>query len=153
MHNRLSASVDFGSLRPIPGAIMAALEVLRPDVEIVLEVGSDMWMDKLMAGIVRVVTPIGPRHIELSFLERLYFLWIFRHFDTLPQKVLTHRQQRVIDNLLLQKRFVSLPSTINEVPVIGTLERMPIAHVEDTIEIRSAETTPVSFPADVRPRP
>jgi len=112
-----------------------------------------MWMEKLLAGVVRVVTPIGPRHIELSFFERVYFLWIFRHFDTLPQKVLSDRQQRVMDNLLLQKRFVSLPSTRSEVPVIGTLERIPIAHVEDAIEIRTSEGNPVSFPAGVRPRP
>jgi len=112
-----------------------------------------MWMEKLLAGVVRVVTPIGPRHIELSFFQRAYFLWIFRHFDTLPQQVLSERQQRVIDNLLLQKRFVSLPSTMGEVPVIGTLERIPVVHIEDSMGSRSAEATRVPFPVDVQPRP
>lgn len=112
-----------------------------------------MWMEKLLAGVVRVVTPIGPRHIELSFFQRIYFLWIFRHFDTLPQQVLTSRQQRSIDNLLLQKRFVSLPSTMSEVPVIGTLERIPVVHLEDPMGLRSSEAAHVSFPVDVQPRP
>jgi hypothetical protein len=112
-----------------------------------------MWMEKLLTGVVRVVTPIGPRHIELSFFQRAYFLWIFRHFDTLPQQVLTERQQRVIDNLLLQKRFVSLPAARSDVPVIGTLERIPVAHLEDFAGPRPAETTRVPFPVDVQPRP
>jgi hypothetical protein len=91
-----------------------------------------MWMEKLAAGVVRVVTPIGPRFIELSFRQRLYFLWIFRNFDTLPQQVLTARQQLIIDQLCVEKRFVSLPSTTDDAPVIGTLERIPVMQVEES---------------------
>jgi len=91
-----------------------------------------MWMEKLAAGVVRVVTPIGPRFIELSFRQRLYFLWIFRNFDTLPQQVLTARQRLIIDQLCVEKRFVSLPSTAADAPIIGTLERIPVMHVEES---------------------
>jgi|SRR5580704_4721431 hypothetical protein len=90
-----------------------------------------MWMEKLAAGVVRVVTPIGPRFIELSFWQRAYFLWIFRNFDTLPQQVLSERQQRIIDRLCVEKRFVSLPSSFDDAPIIGTLERIPTAPVEE----------------------
>ena len=91
-----------------------------------------MWIDKLADGVVRIITPVGPRYIQLTFAQRAYFLWIFRHFDKLPQQVLTAQQQRFIDQLCVEQRFISLPSTIDETPVIGTLERLPLIQVEET---------------------
>jgi hypothetical protein len=93
-----------------------------------------MLVRKLSAGVVRVVTPIGPRFVRLSFLQRAYFLWIFRNFDTLPQQVLTGRQQRLIEALCVQQRYIAMPSTFDEAPVIGTLERIPVVQVEDSVE-------------------
>jgi hypothetical protein len=90
-----------------------------------------MWMEKLAAGVVRVVTPIGPRFIELSFWQRVYFLWIFRNFDTLPQQVLSDRQQHIINQLCVEKRFVSLLSSTDDAPIIGTLERIPAMQLEE----------------------
>ena len=110
-------------------------------------------MEKLVSGVVRVVTPIGPRYIELSFLQRAYFLWIFRNFDTLPQQVLSERQKRVIDTLCLEKRFVSLPSSMDEVPVIGTLERIPVTQLEEPAFPRTNESGGVPLPADGQPLP
>ena len=112
-----------------------------------------MWMEKLLAGVVRIVTPIGPRYIELSFLQRAYFVWIFRHFDTLPQQVLSARQRRMIDQLCVEKRFISLPSAVEEVPVIGTLERIPVMQWEEPVDLHIGETGRVPFPADAQPRP
>ena len=106
-----------------------------------------MWMEKLAAGVVRVVTPIGPRFIELSFWQRCYFLWIFRNFDTLPQQVLKPRERRIIDQLCVEKRFVSL-SHLSDAPVIGTLERIPAAHVEDMPGERIAEAGAIPLAAD-----
>ena len=111
------------------------------------QVGNGMWMEKLMAGVVRVVTPIGPRFIELSFWQRAYFLWIFRNFDTLPQQVLSERERRVIDQLCVEKRFVSL-SNLSDAPVIGTLERIPAAHVESALSERVAEAGAIPLVAD-----
>ena len=48
-----------------------------------------MWMEKLLAGVLRVLTPLGPRYIKLSLAQRIYLLWIFRHFQVLPLQVLT----------------------------------------------------------------
>ncbi len=90
-----------------------------------------MWIEKLAEGVVRILTPIGPRYIRLTFSQRVYFLWIFRHFEQLPQQVLSERQQRFIDRLCVEHRFISLPSSIDEAPIIGTLERIPLMQVEE----------------------
>ena len=113
-----------------------------------------MWMEKLAIGVVRIVTPIGPRFIELSFWQRVYFLWIFRNFDTLPQQVLSDRQRRIIDQVCVEKRFVSLPSTMNDVPIIGTLERIPVIQAEESVTPAERIADPVAMPLapDAHPR-
>ena len=78
-----------------------------------------MWIDKLVDGVVRILTPIGPRYVRLTLPQRFYFLWIFRHFEKLPQQVLSERQQRFIDALCVEHRFISLPSSMEEAPIIG----------------------------------
>jgi hypothetical protein len=97
-----------------------------------------MWIDKLAEGVIRILTPIGPRYVRLTLSQRVYFLWIFRHFDKLPQQVLSQRQQRFIDQLCVEHRFISLPSSMDEAPVIGTLERIPVMQVEEAREQRAA---------------
>jgi hypothetical protein len=56
-------------------------------------------LEKLLGGILQVLTPLGPRYIRLSFGQRIYLLWIFRHFRVLSPQVLTSRQHRLIDRL------------------------------------------------------
>lgn len=90
-----------------------------------------MWIEKLIDGVVEIITPIGPRYIQLTFLQRIYFLWIFRHFDTIPQQVLSAREQRMIDALCVEQRFISLPAHAYEAPIIGTLERVPLKQLEE----------------------
>ena len=91
-----------------------------------------MWIEKLIEGVVQVQTPIGPRYLKPSFFQRLYFLWIFRHFPILPVAVLSRIQQRLIDRLCSQQRFVSMAyaSGMEDAPVIGTIERRPQLAVE-----------------------
>jgi hypothetical protein len=86
-----------------------------------------MWMDKLADGVVQVQTPIGPRYVMPSFLQRAYFLWMFRHFPILPHAVLSSWQQRLIDRLCSEQRFVSMAYAdgMEDAPVIGTVERRP----------------------------
>jgi len=115
-----------------------------------------MWIDKLAAGVLRVNTPVGPRYIELTFRQRVFFLWIFRHFDKVPQQVLSNREQQVIDALCVEHRFISLPSTARA-PIIGTLERLPIPRVEDIPSKLPAATATEAgavprFVADLRQR-
>src|ERR1700745_2066008 len=86
-----------------------------------------MWIEKLADGVVRVQTPIGPRFIMPSFLQRVYFMWMFRNFPILPHAVLSGRQQRMIDTMCSQQRFASMAYAdgMDEAPVIGTIERRP----------------------------
>ncbi len=85
-----------------------------------------MWMEKLLAGVLRVLTPLGPRYIKLSLAQRIYLMWVFRHFQVLPLQVLTPRQRRLIDALCVEPRFVSLTEPDGwEAPILGTLERRP----------------------------
>jgi len=84
-----------------------------------------MWIEKLSDGVVQVQTPIGPRYVMPSFLQRVYFLWMFRHFPILPHAVLSTAQQRMLDRLCSEQRFVSMAYAdgLEDAPVIGTVER------------------------------
>jgi hypothetical protein len=84
-----------------------------------------MWIEKLSDGVVQVQTPIGPRYVMPSFLQRIYFLWMFRHFPILPHAVLSTWQQRMLDRLCSEQRFVSMAYAdgLEDAPVIGTVER------------------------------
>jgi hypothetical protein len=86
-----------------------------------------MWIEKLADGVVQVQTPIGPRYLMPTFLQRVYFLWMFRHFPILPHAVLSHGQQRLIERLCSEQRFVSMAYAdgMEDAPVIGTVERRP----------------------------
>jgi len=85
-----------------------------------------MWLEKLFAGVLRVLTPLGARYIQPSLAQRFYLLWIFRHFRVLHLQVLTPGQRRFMDALCVEPRFVS-PMQANgvEAPILGTLERRP----------------------------
>jgi hypothetical protein len=86
-----------------------------------------MLIEKLSDGVVQVQTPIGPRYLMPSFLQRIYFVWMFRHFPILPHAVLSGVQQRLIDRLCSEQRFVSMAYAdgMEDAPVIGTVERRP----------------------------
>lgn len=113
-----------------------------------------MLIEKLAVGVVRVQTPIGPRYVMPSFLQRLYLLWIFRNFDILPHAVLSRRQQRMIDQMCSQQRFASIlyADGMDEAPVIGTIEhRPPVA--PDALLPRRPAARESSLAAEVRQRP
>ena len=90
-----------------------------------------MWMEKLSDGVLRVMTPLGPRYIRLTFWQRLYLIWIFRHFDVLPQQVLSGRQQNLINSLCASHVFIALRPG-SETPIIGTVDRKPPMLVDET---------------------
>jgi hypothetical protein len=82
--------------------------------------------EKLFSGVLRVLTPLGPRYIKPSLAHRIYLLWVFRHFQILPLQVLTGGQRRVIDAMCVEPRFVSLAQADGgDAPILGTLERRP----------------------------
>ncbi len=109
---------------------MAALQLLWPISG--SQVGPDMWIEKLASGVVRVQTPIGPRYVLPSFLQRIYLIWMFRNFPILPHAVLSSRQQRMIDRMCSEQRFASMAYAdgMDEAPVIGTIERRPAVGAE-----------------------
>ena len=82
-------------------------------------------MEKILDGVLRVITPLGPRYLKPSFPQRLYLLWLFRNFPTLPVKVLSPRQQKRIEAMYAQHGFVSVASGLLDPPVLGTLEQRP----------------------------
>ncbi|HZQ94890.1 MAG TPA: hypothetical protein VFA67_07765 [Candidatus Sulfotelmatobacter sp.] len=113
-----------------------------------------MWIEKLAGGVVRVQTPIGPRYVMPSFVQRLYLLWVFRNFQILPHAVLSRRQQRMIDQMCSQQRFASIAYAggMDEAPVIGTIEhRPPVA--PDDLPLRRPAARESSLTAEARQRP
>jgi hypothetical protein len=112
-----------------------------------------MWMEKLSAGVLRILTPLGPRYLKPSLAQRVYLLWVFRHFEKLPLQVLTRRQQKLIQNLWSEQRFVYL--LYEEAPILGTLERRPPVEVEAVTPSRSSDQVSdagAAFVAEVRQR-
>jgi hypothetical protein len=114
-----------------------------------------MLIDKLAAGVVQVQTPIGPRYIMPSFLQRAYLLWVFRNFPILPHAVLSIRQQRMIDRMCSEQVFASLPYVdgLNEAPVIGIIERRPPAGSNPPPRRRAVASESAGMTAEVRQRP
>jgi len=114
-----------------------------------------MFLEKLAVGVVRVQTPIGPRYIMPSFLQRIYLLWVFRNFPILPHAVLSVRQQQLIDRMCNDQSFASSAYVdgMDEAPVIGTIERRPAIGAPPPPEPRPVEGGSRGMAAEVRQRP
>ncbi|HYM78030.1 MAG TPA: hypothetical protein VE377_18790 [Candidatus Dormibacteraeota bacterium] len=110
-------------------------------------------IDKLAAGVVQVQTPIGPRYVLPSFLQRVYLLWMFRNFPILPHAVLSSRQQRMIDRMCSEQNFASLPyvDDLDVAPVIGTVEHRP-AIGSQTLPPRRPAASETGLVAEARQR-
>ena len=113
-----------------------------------------MLIEKLAAGVVQVQTPIGPRYVMPSFLQRVYLLWMFRHFPILPHAVLNGRQQRMIDRMCSEQRFASMAYAdgMDEAPVIGTVEHRPPIGADQLPPRRSMTSDGRGMAAEVRQR-
>jgi len=111
-----------------------------------------MWIEKLAAGVLQVDTPIGPRFVQLNIKQRAYLLWMFRNFPSLPQQVLSPREQRMIDRMCEENGYASMPGMgAADAPVIGRIEsrspvqaevsptRMPVAAAKSRIGQRESE--------------
>ena len=109
-----------------------------------------MWLEKLSYGVLRLMTPLGPRYLRPSFGQRLYLLWVFRNFQSLPLKVLSARQQKLIEELCEQNRFVSMGVGIDDAPLLGTLEQRPPVPAGQAIPSPAGPEAVVPFAADMR---
>src|SRR5438874_1480719 len=87
-----------------------------------------MLMEKLARGVLRLRTPLGARFVVPTFRQRLYLLWMFRNFQTLPLQVLTARQLRFLDRLCSDRpSYAGASRNTFELPILGTLESPPAA--------------------------
>ena len=91
-----------------------------------------MLIGKLSSGVLRVLTPLGPRYVKPAFWQRMYLMWTFRHFELLPLQVLNTRQRQLIDTLSAEQQYVSAAQDIGieDAPILGTVERRPPVEVE-----------------------
>ena len=104
-----------------------------------------MWLQKLSGGVLRVLTPLGPRYFRPSFAQRIYLLWVFRNFQTLPIKVLSSRQTRLIDAICVRPQFLTL--RVDDLAVLGTLEERPPVTAADLPLRRPNASVSDSVPA------
>lgn len=113
-----------------------------------------MLLQKLASGVLRILTPLGPRYLRPSFAQRIYLLWVFRNFQTLSAKVLTRRQLRLIETICAEDRFVSFGVGVEDAPLLGTLEqRPPVAEaVPPRRPSASVADSVAPFAADARRR-
>ena len=84
-----------------------------------------MWIEKLSSTVLRVITPLGTRYAKPSSRERIYLAWMFRHFQTLPEQVLSPRQKKLIARLEREFAFEPDVKHLSDLPLIGTVERRP----------------------------
>ena len=113
-----------------------------------------MLIEKLAAGVEEVQTPIGPRYVMPSFMQRVYLIWMFRNFPILPHAVLSRRQQRLINRMCSEQSFASMAYADGmEAPVIGTIEHRPPVVTSTLPPRRPATSESGSLAAEYRQRP
>jgi len=85
-----------------------------------------MLLEKLADGVLCVLTPLGPRYVRPTFWQRIYLLWIFRHFQALPPQVLSPRAQRFVERLCEAEGFGAVGANpFQDAPMLGIVERRP----------------------------
>jgi outer membrane biosynthesis protein TonB len=82
-------------------------------------------LDKVESGCLILETQQGPVRIELSFRQRLYLLWTFRHFRHLSAKLLNSRQRALV-NVLFRNNSGALASPNDQLPVIGVIDNFAL---------------------------
>jgi TonB family protein len=78
---------------------------------------------KIRTGLLELRTDIGRVYVRPSFWERIYLLWTFRHFRSLPQLVLNHHQRQLIDRLS-RTAIASRNEPISRTSIIGAVENV-----------------------------
>jgi outer membrane biosynthesis protein TonB len=118
--------------------------------------GTFLLLDKLESGILALETECGSVYVQASGWERLYLLWTFRHFNSLPLKTLNSRQQRLVQRL--PRCGSRTPhSTPDRTQVIGTVEgaTVPYLPVVEPIATKAESEElliPVALPTTVSAR-
>ena len=92
---------------------------------------------KIRTGLVELRTNVGSVYVSPSFWERVYLLWTFRNFPSLPKQVLNRREQQLIDKLC-RAEIVGRTKPMAEAVVIGTVENVD---VKQSSEMETSATT------------
>jgi protein TonB len=101
-------------------------------------------LDKLESGYLLFETERGLVRTELSFRQRFYFLWMFRHFRQLSMPVLSARQRAEI-NALYHRNSGIAHDVDEDSPVIGMIENfVPPATAEVTAKTAVASDAVVA---------
>ena len=104
-----------------------------------------MLLDKLQSDLLAYETEQGSAHVRVSGRQRLYLLWTFRNFNSLPVKSLNARQQRLVENLYLRNSGRFLPSHPGRDAVVGTVEKFRLTSLGlDTATAKGKNAPPVS---------
>jgi TonB family protein len=78
---------------------------------------------KIRTGLLELRTHLGPVYVSPSFWERIYLLWTFRNFPSLPRQVLNQHQQQLIDKLC-RAAIVSRKEPVARASIIGAVENV-----------------------------
>jgi protein TonB len=77
---------------------------------------------KLRSGVLELSTATGPLYATPSISERIYLIWTFRNFRSLPRQVLNQRQRELIDKLYQAAALRQAAGS----PVIGVVENVQL---------------------------
>jgi TonB family protein len=94
-----------------------------------------MFLDRLESGFLLFETQQGLVRAELTFRQRIYLLWTFRHFRQLSMLLLNPRQRALV-NSLYHNNVGVVTDLDDSWPVIGTIE----SFVPPTLQINVAPT-------------
>lgn len=86
---------------------------------------------KIRTGLVELRTHVGSVYVVPSFWERIYLLWTFRNFHSLPKQVLNRHQQQLIDKLC-GAEIVRCPGSIARTSIIGAVENVCLKRACET---------------------
>jgi len=92
---------------------------------------------KIRTSLVELRTDNGFAYVRPSFWQRIYLLWTFRHFRSLPRQVLNRRQQQLIDQLG-RTAVVNWNGPIARTDIIGVVENVHLASDAKTAVVTSA---------------
>jgi outer membrane biosynthesis protein TonB len=92
---------------------------------------------KIRASLVELRTNNGFVYLRPSFWQRIYLLWTFRHFRSLPRQVLNRRQQQLIDRLC-RTAVVAWNGPIARTCIIGVVENAYLVPDYKTAAVTSA---------------
>lgn len=114
-----------------------------------------MFLDRLENGFLLYETQQGFVRAEVSFRQRIYLLWTFRHFRQLSMPLLNSRQRELVNGLFRHNAGVVSPADASHSeeawPVIGVIENF-VAPAGEIIMSQLVEEQRLEDPEEVEER-